>query len=181
MFHYRLAKTIPIILGATALSLSLILTVLTVSQTKQAYFQTATKASEQIVELSFSPKTGSWKVGKTQVVGLIVSSSEKIVSGVDIAINFDPGLVKVNLDNLILKKDLLEKILVKKIDNGKIIFSLSTRVPKKINSIIGSIVFTPIKSGQLNLSFSSSTDVIEARTIRNILNKKGNATYNISN
>ncbi len=168
---------LPLVLGGITLSFVLAISVWSVTGNKPL-FQTQSKASSEEVSLSFSPNSGKWQVGKSQSLGIILSTGTKLISGVDLTVKYDPTLVSI-ASNSVVSGKLLENVLVSRAEPGKISFSAVTLSPASKNGILLTLIFVPIKSGQLNLTFESPSDVMESPSALNILNKKTNAQFDI--
>lgn len=173
----QLFAVVPLFLGGMILSFVLAISVWSVTQ-NQPLFQTRTRASADEVSLLLSPTKGTWQIGQNQTLDILLSTKDKVITGVDLTLDFDPTLVEVKNEN-IKPGNLLEKVLLKNVANNRISFSAVTANPSSKNGILVSITFKPLKKGISKIEFSPPNDVMEAQTAKNILGKMTSGQFDI--
>lgn len=174
---YKLAKTIPIILGGLTLVLTLSVSVLSVTN-KNLIFQGKTKAADGEVKLSLAPSRISLNLNEKSAIGIVLETKEHKVSGVDLKIKYDPEVLEI-LESSIVNSLYLEKVFVKKVENGVIAFSAVTFTPKAINAVLLSVPFKTTAKASTKMEFIPLTLVLENETAANILEKTENAEISI--
>ncbi len=166
---HKLAKTIPIILGGLILTLTLVISVLSVTN-KNLTFKSKTKAAGAEVKLAITPSRFSINIGEKSTFGVTLETNEQSVQGVDLKIKYDPVILDID-EGEIVKGTFLERVLVKKIEKGVISYSAVTSSPKTINAILLSISFKAKGTGTTRIEFIAPTLVLESSTVKNILDK----------
>ncbi len=165
----RYLAVFPLVLGGITLSFVLAISVWSVTGNK-LFFQTQSKAGSSEDGLSFAPNAGTWKLGASKTLGVLLTTGDKAVTGLDLTIKYDPNLISVTA-NEVLPGSLFENVLVKKVESGKIFFSAVTTSPGAKNGILMTLVLKSLKRGRASLEFAAPSDVMEASTAANILNK----------
>jgi hypothetical protein len=179
---------LPLASGFLVLVLSLAIGVLTVTSKNTLVSPSqnmSTKAAQETGSLSLSPATGdySFAAGTSYPVGIIVSSGEKSLDGVDIIINFDPKMAQVV--GKVTTANLFEQYMVNSIDNvsGQIKLGALTFTPKPVTGVVGTFKFTPLKPGTVDFTFvftpgsTTDTNLAETKTARDVLGSVENASY----
>lgn len=177
---------LPLASGFLVLVLSLGVAVLTINSKNNSSQNLNTKASEQIPSLGLSPATSTYAYSpnQTYTVGIIIDSAGKLVSGVDIIINFDPTKAQV-IDPKITPANLFEQYPLNSVDNvkGKIRIGALSFNAKPVTGIIGTFKFKSLIKGEVNFSFdytpgaTTDTNIAEQGTATDILGKVDNGSY----
>lgn len=171
------AKTIPIIIGGFVLILTVVVSVLSVTN-KNLSFKSKTKAAGGEVKLSLNPPSVSLNSNEKFTLGVTLETKEHQVQGVDLKIKYDEAFLEID-ENFLVNGPFLERVLVKKVGNGVISFSAVTSEAKTINAVLLSLPFTARAKGKVKIEFVPPTLVLEKETIKNILDKTESAEISI--
>lgn len=194
LYNYTKMKSplsyLPLASGFLVLVLSLAIGVLTVTSKNNLTAtpqNLTTKAAEATATLSLSPASGDFAFtpGTSYPVGIIIDSAGKAVDGVDVIVNFDPKLVRVE-GGKVSTTNLFEQYMVNSVDNvkGQIKLGALTFTAKPVTGIVGTFKFTPLVAGNLTFVYlftpgaTTDTNVAEHGTARDILGSVGNASFN---
>lgn len=138
--------------------------------------------------LTLSPPSGTYKLGGTFTVRILLDTKEDASDGVDVRLSFDPEILQVGSE--VKNGALFPQVAANKIDNenGSIHFSVLNPPGKdavKGGGILGEITFLALAPGQAKVSFDfvlgSTTDsnVALAGEGVDILKKVTNGEYSV--
>lgn len=141
-------------------------------------------------KMSFSPKSGNFKIGDSIKIKILVDSKEKTLTGIDSVIKYDPAVIEVIGD---LKPGTLfpiYPILKVKKDKGEIDITGTitdpSQLPFKGIGELAEITVKPLKIGKINLNFdftpgkTNDSNFAEKETGNDVLEEVVSAQFTIS-
>lgn len=151
-----------------------------------------TQKADTETSLSFSPQNQTLTLNKPFKVKIMVNTNKQNASAVDTVISYDPKFLKTAEENITPGTIFPSYPLIKNDpQKGEIDITATTIDPKQTPfqgyDVFATIEFTPIKTGQTNLSFdftkgkTNDSNIIEPKSIKDILEKVNNASYTIKN
>jgi len=139
--------------------------------------------------LSLSPQSGNLKVNQIQEVKILVDAQEKILTGIDAIIKYDPEILAIDSAPVPGKIFPVYPILRVKEAKGEISVTATVTDPNQPlfsgPGQLASFIVRPLKEGKATLAFdftpgkSNDSNFAEKETGNDVLEKVVNAVYNI--